>query len=356
MNKKDPIQTLYTLGECDIGFENWPDYPSMGLLKEHAPELIKLATDMDLLLVRIDMGSPKIWTPIHAWRALGQLKIEDAIEPLISIMDPMAELLEEWADDELPHVFRLIGPSSAPPLIEFLDDESHEMYARATAIEALGEIMGFHGDVREECIGVLVRYLKNFRENDPHINARICWQLASNYVVDYIPEMMAAYEADCVDRDWSGEWEDLVYEFDLLEICQETEILEDAGGFDDLSSIPEWDRDHGSEAFRKKWEEWEKRDWISWFMENLTFPFTVERMEDDDDAYFTDVTQTKPFRLGHKMEAVEILDYEDRFGIYIGVKEAGKKGSVPLADCEVVLESDKNYWPVREYGVWYSNL
>jgi hypothetical protein len=37
------------------------------------------------------------------------------------------------------------------------------------------------------------------------------------------------------------------------------------------------------------------------------------------------------------------------------VKEGRRKGWVLLADLEVISKEDPNYWPVREYVVWFAN-
>ena len=88
---------------------------------------------------------------------------------------------------------------------------------------------------------------------------------------------------------------------------------------------------------------------------NLVFPFIVERKEDDDDAYFTDVANREPFRLGHTMKVLE-LSMEDGFcGIIVKVCEGRQIGSVPLFDVEVTPKNDQNFWPVREYVVWFAN-
>jgi hypothetical protein len=38
----------------------------------------------------------------------------------------------------------------------------------------------------------------------------------------------------------------------------------------------------------------------------------------------------------------------------IRVQEKGKIGHVPLGDLEVTPKTDKNYWLVREYVVWFA--
>jgi len=82
----------------------------------------------------------------------------------------------------------------------------------------------------------------------------------------------------------------------------------------------------------------------------------AKRTDDEDDAYFTDIADREPFRLGHTMEVIGMgSEVEPRNGIHIRVKEGSRKGWVPLADLEVISKEDPNYWPVREYVVWYAN-
>jgi hypothetical protein len=110
------------------------------------------------------------------------------------------------------------------------------------------------------------------------------------------------------------------------------------------------------DAFERKYLEWQTRDWALWLKENLTFPFTVERMEDEDDAYFTDIAKHQPFRLGHSMKVIGVEPEEDdRNGVIVQVKEGRRKGYVPLCDLEVTVRDDRNFWPVREYVVWFAN-
>ncbi len=109
------------------------------------------------------------------------------------------------------------------------------------------------------------------------------------------------------------------------------------------------------ESFDRIYETWQQRSWESWLSDNLSFPFMVERVEDDDDAYFTDIAETEPFRLGHIMEAVGIEAEDERYGIILKVREGRRVGYVPLCDVQVTSSEDGNYWPVREYVVWFAN-
>ena len=115
------------------------------------------------------------------------------------------------------------------------------------------------------------------------------------------------------------------------------------------------DEDRDGDAFDEIYAKWEKRDWEKWLNEKLTFPFEVKRMEDDDDAYFTDIAKSQPFRLDHVMEVIAIEMEEDLYGIIVKVREGRKVGSAPLCDLEVTAKDNPNYWPVREYVVWFAN-
>lgn len=109
------------------------------------------------------------------------------------------------------------------------------------------------------------------------------------------------------------------------------------------------------EVFERKYQEWQQRCWETWLNEKFDFPFLVERMEDDDDAYFTDIADHQPFRLGHKMKVIGVELEDDLYGIILKVREGRKVGYVPLCDVEVIDEEDPNFWPAREYAVWFAN-
>ena len=114
-----------------------------------------------------------------------------------------------------------------------------------------------------------------------------------------------------------------------------------------------WDEGN-SDLWHQKHEEWQERDWESWLTDYLSFPFEVRRKEDDDDAYFSDAAQQGPFRVGHVMSALAI-DEDPRCEILVEVREGKKTGHVPLCDVEVTPKTDPNYWPVREFVVWFAN-
>src|ERR1035441_4987591 len=62
-----------------------------------------------------------------------------------------------------------------------------------------------------------------------------------------------------------------------------------------------------------------------------------------------------PFQVGHTMEIVGLDGEDEMMGIIVEAKEKGQIGHLPLADLEVKSKTDKNYWPVREYVMWFGN-
>jgi calcium binding protein len=118
----------------------------------------------------------------------------------------------------------------------------------------------------------------------------------------------------------------------------------------DKGYLPECD-----EVWERKFEEWQARDWPDWLAKHLKFPFTVTREEDEDDAYFAPGAARGPFRLGHKMDVLELGEEDIDRGVMARVREKGRIGCVPLCDVEVRPKTDGNSWPVREYVVWFAN-
>ena len=123
----------------------------------------------------------------------------------------------------------------------------------------------------------------------------------------------------------------------------------------DLVKNERGNRPQNKKLYERKFAEWMKRDWLEWLNENLTFPFSVKRDEDDDDAYFTDVAKHEPFRLGHIMDVLSIDSVHPLHGIIVKVQEESRKGLVPLWQLEATNKDTVNYWALREYVVWDAN-
>jgi hypothetical protein len=121
-----------------------------------------------------------------------------------------------------------------------------------------------------------------------------------------------------------------------------------------------WDLSDSWEAFEKKAEEWDRRDWVSWLREHLAFPFEVIRQEDMDDERYLFGGEPPPehFAIGSQMTVLGISGaaFEPDFhGVLVDVQQGRHRSVVPLQDLEVRPKDNPNFWPVREFVVWYAN-
>ena len=125
-----------------------------------------MATDKDLHKAFSD--ELEVWAPVHAWRALGQLKAQQAIEPLIGLFDELID--DDWIDDELPTVFALIGPAALPFLANYLSDQTNGKSPLILAASCISEIGLKNKVAREKSIAILTKQLAAFDVNDSELN------------------------------------------------------------------------------------------------------------------------------------------------------------------------------------------
>lgn len=117
-----------------------------------------------------------------------------------------------------------------------------------------------------------------------------------------------------------------------------------------------WDDDN-EELFDQKYEEWRKRDWKSWLEKKLSFPFEARRDEDERWMYYEGciIDEKKLFSMGHVMTVLGIEAEDDHYGVLVKARERRKTATIVLCDLEVTSREDPNFWPVREYVVWFAN-
>lgn len=213
-NYAPPVSRLLSLGDAHGG-RGWPNYRALGLGPEHIPDLIRMALDEDLHWA--DPDSDEAWAPIHAWRALGQLRAEEAVEPLLQLLWWIDEYDYDWIADELPNVFGLIGAPAIPPLAEYLADDGHPLWARLAAAGGLSEIGQRHPEARSDCIAALTTTLERFDELSPDLNGFLISYLADLDAVAAAPLIKRAFDADRVAEEVMGDWMDVQAALGLIE-------------------------------------------------------------------------------------------------------------------------------------------
>jgi hypothetical protein len=209
----EPVSKLLTLGDCRQ-MRQCPDYLALRIGPEHIPELIRMTQDEELN--QADSESLEVWAPVHAWRALGQLRAEAAIDSLIGLLEQIDEEYDEWIGEEVPEVLGMIGPAAMPKLSECLFAPHEGMWARSLVGNALVELGKRHPEVRDECVATLTRALEDFSAQDQVLNAFLIGSLIDLKAVEAAPLMEKAFAANRVDLSIPGDWEDVQVQLGLL--------------------------------------------------------------------------------------------------------------------------------------------
>jgi SEC-C motif/PBS lyase HEAT-like repeat len=204
---KAPVQQLLSIGETrSYDPSEWPDYCArFGLEREHIGDLIRMACDA--ALNQAESTSSEVWAPMHAWRALGQMRAEEAVLPLLALLRGAED--DEAAAEELPAVFGMIGQAAIAPLSEVLSDRSTPEAAVSTALLGIKEIAARHPECRAECVGILVRTLEPQAETDPTIRGLAVSALIDLGAVEAIDAIRDAFRRDAVDISMAGDVEDV---------------------------------------------------------------------------------------------------------------------------------------------------
>lgn len=211
-----PVDQLLTLGKPKQPHNlNEVDYASFGITTAHVPDLIRMLCD-EALYTRNQEGTLG-WGPVHAWRALAQLRSVEAIDPLISQWYRFIKYHNDWISEEYRFVFANIGVAAIPALSKYVSDVRNELYCRTNAIEAMVEIVNQHSDERAVVVAFLSERLNNAKNDDETFNAHVIWSLLDLHAVECAPAMQAAFEANLVDESEVGDWEDAQITLGLLE-------------------------------------------------------------------------------------------------------------------------------------------
>ena len=202
-----PVQRLLSLGGArSYNLSEWPDYRArFGLEREHIGDLTRMACDA--ALNQADSTSREVWAPMHAWRALGQMRAEAAVLPLLALLRAAED--DEAATAELPAEFGMIGPAAIAPLAAFLSDRSNPELAVSTALLGVRDIAARHPECRAECVGVLVRMLEPGAEADPTLAGSAVSALIDLGAGEAIEAIRDAFRRDAVDLSIAGDIEDV---------------------------------------------------------------------------------------------------------------------------------------------------
>ncbi|WP_439621671.1 hypothetical protein [Gemmata sp.] len=208
-----PVSELLKLGRPDLGRTSI-DYPALGIGSEHVPELIRLMRDESLWESNDEL--PEWYANIHAWRALGQLRAVEAIEPLLDLIaDQEGDDWNDWVIDDVPRVLGEIGVPALAPTLARLNNRRPGQETASNFATAATEIARRHPEVRAEVIGHLVRVLQTGLEPEPELNGFIVADLLDLKAVEAWPAIEAAFALGTVDESIAGGAADVKYQLAL---------------------------------------------------------------------------------------------------------------------------------------------
>lgn len=216
-----PLDQLFALGKV-TSREPWQDYQALGISKAHVPALIAIATDLDLNWA--DENSQEVWAPLHAWRALAQLRANEALQPLVDLIDELAE--DDWFSEDLPEIMAHFGPPAVAPLTHYLStaDLSNWTGSAANVIEGLARIGKKYPEMRRQIVATLTSHLQHYERNADGINAWLIDDLLTLRAKKALPVIAAAFAAEAVDEMFFG-WDRVQQEFQLAADSQPGDFL-----------------------------------------------------------------------------------------------------------------------------------
>jgi hypothetical protein len=218
----EPVSKLLKLGRPDN--QGWRDYLKMGIARADIPELIRLIEDKKLRWMKKPDDLPKDgditewYGQIHAWRALAQLKAEEAIPALLNNLQEIDDYGDDWYGEESFKVFPMIGPAAIRPLTEYLADTKHGTWARVAASESLQKMVDAHPETKEDCAAAVVAALLGYNDNDESLNGSMISDLVyMNAAREHLGLIEEAFKSGNVDVSIDGDFEDIQVKLGLIE-------------------------------------------------------------------------------------------------------------------------------------------
>ena len=219
--------------ESPYDLEDWeqrePYYVAAGRVSsEDVPDLIDLARkwtdpdwpfDTDSLSIDISESEEvdAELLPVTAWRTLAELKAEAAVEPLIDMLRELEDEGDDWATEELPHVFGKIGDPSTEPLLRLARDSQAGSFARHVATRGLSLVAKYHPHMRDRIVAHLTQLMADATgkvdasdetdESEIHFNSSVLVGLADLQAVEAAEPIERAFAANLLDIGMMGDWQ-----------------------------------------------------------------------------------------------------------------------------------------------------
>lgn len=209
-----PVNALLSYGEPQFSNnpELWPDYvKDYSLSISDTPYLVSMLRDDSIN--NADSKDPRVWAAVHAWRSLGQLAAVDAIPDLIALVDGEEE--DDWVLEEVPLVLAKMGPPVIPYIANLVADSIKSPWKIAGFCMTLKNISETYPETRQICVGIILKRLSNYKDNDPELNGFLIGNLVDLKAIEHVDLMREAFSADAVDCTIAGDLQDIEIELGL---------------------------------------------------------------------------------------------------------------------------------------------
>lgn len=189
-------------------------YGDLDTKVEDIPELISIATDLDLFNSK---SEAEYWAPVHAWRVLGEMQAEDAALPLLERFDDYHECY--WAGDELPYIIaNICRVEHIYKISNHLFDESKDSSSRIMAASTIKILADLYEDKKSEYIDIISRCLDESSQHSKSFNTLLVLFLVDLQAKSKIDNIRRAFQEGRIDSFLVGDIEDVEMNLGLREI------------------------------------------------------------------------------------------------------------------------------------------
>ena len=145
--------------------------------------------------------------PVTAWRALADLEASESVDALIEMLRELDDADDDWALDELPHVFGKIGEPAVEALLRVAKDTTWAESIRSVAAEALHHVAKYHAETRDEVVARMTEMMKEVNDCDLRFNSILLSGLVNLHAVEAAEAIERAFANDRLDVGMLGDWE-----------------------------------------------------------------------------------------------------------------------------------------------------
>lgn len=188
----------------------------LGLTNEDIPVLVELVQRWaHEAHFEATVPDSAMWAPVHAWRALGELRAEIVVPTLLVLLDTLDRRGDEWMLEEFPSLCRRIGEPALDDLAGYLLDAGHTEYGRVAVAHGLQAIAAADADLRDRVCETLADVLRPLSAQHPDLNGFVITYLADLVAVEHAELIERAFEEGVVNGTICGDWRRIAFELGI---------------------------------------------------------------------------------------------------------------------------------------------